>query len=502
MEENNELKEPYELFGVECDKGWYHIINPIFDYIEKYNKENPDNKIKVLQVKEKFGCYDKETEVLTSSGWKYFKDVNYEDSIMTLNENNNTIEYHIPNDIVSYKYTGKMYRLSNRGIDLKVTPNHNLYVSKGSYYNWRKNNEKVLYNFELCTPEKYFRKDKRFKKGGAVWKGEEQDTFNIDSTKEPRLFKVGGNKLRTYTIKGFNAKMDDFLRFLGFYVAEGYSDVKRGNISIAYNPYDEEDLIRNLMLNIGVNIKGSPGLKHIYNKKLSKWLVNNCGHLAPNKKVPDFIKNLSPRQIRIFLEYLFIGDGHKDKTSNILTTTSKQLADDVCELLIKCGDCFRVYTPRMRSKNKESKIKSKLIVYEINWLKINDVETDMSKAKETKSYIEQWEDYDDMVYCVTVPNHIIYVRRNGKGCWCGNSLRYYVSHGDETLYKMIDKAENESLKTCESCGSKDNVIHTEGWIWTVCKNCLQKSVKRSYRPVTFWENNKHYKCDKDGIKEV
>ena len=81
-------------------------------------------------------------------------------------------------------------------------------------------------------------------------------------------------------------------------------------------------------------------------------------------------------------------------------------------------------------------------------------------------------------------------------------LRFYVSHGDETLYKMIDKAENESLKTCEHCGSKDNVIHTDRWIWTVCKNCLQKSVKRSYRPVTFWENNKHYRCDKDGIKEI
>ncbi len=29
--------------------------------------------------------------------------------------------------------------------------------------------------------------------------------------------------------------------------------------------------------------------------------------------------------------------------------------------------------------------------------------------------------YDDMVYCVTVPNHIIMVRRNGKHIWSGNS---------------------------------------------------------------------------------
>jgi hypothetical protein len=29
--------------------------------------------------------------------------------------------------------------------------------------------------------------------------------------------------------------------------------------------------------------------------------------------------------------------------------------------------------------------------------------------------------YQGKVYCVTVPNGIIYVRRNGKGVWTGNS---------------------------------------------------------------------------------
>ena len=81
-------------------------------------------------------------------------------------------------------------------------------------------------------------------------------------------------------------------------------------------------------------------------------------------------------------------------------------------------------------------------------------------------------------------------------------LRFYVSHMNKTLSDMIDKAEEESWETCESCGSKDNVIHTDHWIWTVCKECLKKSVKQSHRPVTFWENNKHYMCDTGGIKEI
>jgi SpoVK/Ycf46/Vps4 family AAA+-type ATPase len=37
-----------------------------------------------------------------------------------------------------------------------------------------------------------------------------------------------------------------------------------------------------------------------------------------------------------------------------------------------------------------------------------------------KPKVENWEDYSGTVWCVTVPNHIIYVRRNGKPVWCGN----------------------------------------------------------------------------------
>lgn len=32
--------------------------------------------------------------------------------------------------------------------------------------------------------------------------------------------------------------------------------------------------------------------------------------------------------------------------------------------------------------------------------------------------------YRGVVWCVEVPNHIVYVRRNGKPVWCGNSQRY------------------------------------------------------------------------------
>ena len=48
--------EPYELFGIECGKGWHGLLNPIFDYIEKYNKDKDDeHKMQIFQIKEKWG---------------------------------------------------------------------------------------------------------------------------------------------------------------------------------------------------------------------------------------------------------------------------------------------------------------------------------------------------------------------------------------------------------------------------------------------------------------
>lgn len=50
------MKTPMELFGVECGKGWYHLIEPIFKYIDEYNscRVEPEH-ITVTQVKEKWG---------------------------------------------------------------------------------------------------------------------------------------------------------------------------------------------------------------------------------------------------------------------------------------------------------------------------------------------------------------------------------------------------------------------------------------------------------------
>ena len=54
--ETEALKCPHVIFGIECGKGWKDLYQPIIHYIEDYNKDKEgDDKIEILQIKEKFG---------------------------------------------------------------------------------------------------------------------------------------------------------------------------------------------------------------------------------------------------------------------------------------------------------------------------------------------------------------------------------------------------------------------------------------------------------------
>lgn len=490
--------------------GWDKTFGQAFmEELGEEIKRAGQKNFSILQIKEKYGCYDKETEVLTKDGWKFFNDLTYEDEIATLNSKTNYLEYQLPTEIISEHYSGKMYRLENRGISLCVTPNHNLYVAKGSYYNGAKNSFKRYYDFELCNPQKYFRSDKRFLKT-CKWAGKlNGDIYKIKGVEydSPRKLNDENSSLRHYIKSDLNFNLIPWLKFLGFYIAEGYVSNKKtaeryNDIGVSFNPHTELDLIKKLINDIGFEptINLEKGSARFCNLTLANWLNNNCGHGAINKKVPQFIKELPPLYIKIFLEYLFIGDGHKTLTSNILTTVSKQLSDDVQELLLKAGYCFREtirdrrghfggYNPR--SDNKP--IISKHIQYDINWLQLPDVEIDMSKAKKTKSFQEEWIDYCGCVYCVTVPNHIIYIRRNGKGVWCGNSARCYTSGTTTRANNIIQKYEVISEHVCMDCGREAPMIEEGNWLMVYCPDCYRKMYRRREK----WCKDKTPKTDKE-----
>jgi replicative DNA helicase Mcm len=493
-----DMSQTAMCWGFQCENGWWNLLDNLCAQLDLIHKKFGIITV-ATTVKEKYGCYDGETEVLTKQGWKRFYALSKDDEIASLNGGSHLV-YEKPTDIISEPYKGKMYELKTRGVDLLVTPNHNLYVAKGTYWNGRYSPpKKVTYDYELVKPDKFFGKNKMFKKD-AKWDGVCHSTFEIEA--EEKRWSRGKWGCTGKKWPKLIVNMDAWLTFLGWYTAEG--SVSLNTVSIAANNTDggkEREIVLKSIIDVGfdpsISMEDRSAVTYrIHNKQLGDWLVDNCGKGSSCKKVPNFIKELCPRQIEIFLKALYLGDGHKTKTAYVLTTISKQLADDVQDLLLKVGnssslalDDRPLRTTSINGKN----VYQKHHPYLVNWLKNGYHNTqDKGLAKGSR---ERWIDFDGMVYCVSVPSRVIYVRRNGIPVWCGNSLRFYYSNdfdpgreskdGDKEVYDLIEEvvaeAERISEFTCEECGKPGCLCEKNRWYQTLCP---EHSALEGYAPAS------------------
>lgn len=60
-----------------------------------------------------------------------------------------------------------------------------------------------------------------------------------------------------------------------------------------------------------------------------------------------------------------------------------------------------------------------------------------------------------------------------------SGLRFYVNGGDDKTSAMISFSESLSYHICEVCGSTKDIGCTDGWLTTLCKECNEKSEKKS-----------------------
>lgn len=86
-------------------------------------------------------------------------------------------------------------------------------------------------------------------------------------------------------------------------------------------------------------------------------------------------------------------------------------------------------------------------------------------------------------------------------------LRFYTNFETEELHKMISDAENKSYDVCETCGAEKYVgSTTQGWITTICIDCLINRLKKSkYIVMEKWYNHEDkelYEVSLDNIEDI
>ena len=129
-------KEVYYDKSVIADKNISGIIDKVYVYNDTENNKTCKlrfRKVKQPELGDKMACYSDDTEVLTSQGWIYFKDLTLNHLVATLV--GKKLVYQRPIDLQTYEHNGKMYQVETEHVNLLVTGNHRMYVrEKASDY--------------------------------------------------------------------------------------------------------------------------------------------------------------------------------------------------------------------------------------------------------------------------------------------------------------------------------------------------------------------------------
>jgi len=402
-------------------------------------------------------CFDSNTEILTNNGWKNIFNINNKDLVVSWNIGKNITKYQRIKSIFKYDYEGKLYEYNNLVIDFLVTSNHKIPFKTPkkdfrlidletilSHKAIKKNYQ--LYDTDFCLEcglkldKSYKKKQKYFCSYGCKNKYTSQyEFYPVNKLQLNQNMNWIGNEKKSIKIGKIKYNMDFFLQFLGWFVSEGcvyeYKE-KRGifewihyRIQISQSKSQEYiQEIQNILYNLNLRDKFSYGGFSITNKVLGKYLLKNCLKYARNKKVPNFIRNLSKRQINLFLDAFNKGDG--DGKRKNYYTSSKQLSNDLQELIIKSGNYATISYRKDRDQYLISERKS-----------IREPYIYVNRIKEIY--------YEGNIWCIeTEPNHTIYIRRNKKCMWSGNSPGYRT----QILGQIVDDGESvydiERVRLC------------------------------------------------------
>ena len=349
-------------------------------------------------------CYDAETEILTQQGWVRFADLPRDVDVLTLNPETLKAEWHRPYKYVDQAYEGPMYRVASGRLDLMVTPDHKFLVEN------RNGKRKIKRIEDVSTHQ-----DRIPARCG--WDG-------VDSS----------------------AMSDEMCAIAGFYLAEGCAyGVAGGDRSNRGWPVffsQTEGVKGGLKGDVRADFKkilNTAGFTYRENKiglnvqsKALHDLLSPLGNKY-TKRIPRDWLDLPAAKLRIMLHWMLMGDGSVRDRDIRYYTVSRGLADDVQELAIKAGFSANI----VEKKQTVSQINGRDIVPTVPLWEVRIYRNEFNCFRDSKeSYIsDEW--YAGRVYCVGVQNHVVMVRRNGKMCWSGNTLR-----GVALDFFVIDEAQD------------------------------------------------------------
>ena len=307
-----------------------------------------------------------------------------------------------------------MVEFRNRYVDLLVTPNHRMLVrrksqgeglqKKGRDWEWDWHVRRADEFLGRCTVD---------------WRLPLTSTWTAPEgvpTRFTRALDAAGGRTGRGSTTAVDMPMWAFARFLGLYIAEGWlrhtppGQHDRWEISVAQMAGGKLDEVRRILKDTGLNWtyhSSERSGKFTVGCKALWTYLEQCGRGAWNKVLPDEVMDWPAGLLEDLIYGLMTGDGTVNASGlRTYLTTSPRLADQVQEIWQKCGTYSSI-----AAKEPPASTFGKRTIYRVQSRR--EAEFQMPKPAEVP--------YDGNVYCVSVPNGIVLVRRNGKTMWCGNT---------------------------------------------------------------------------------
>jgi hypothetical protein len=376
---------------------------------EKYRKKTADNwKLFIGDLPPKTypwkDCLSRDTEILTVTGWRPIASVQVGDYVLTRRDEDGALEWKPVDDTVT-REAKELLHFKSKSLDLLVTPGHDM----------------IVHN--LYGKVRRMRAD-------AVWE-----------TQGLRVPLTGTWDCPEAQLYGLDA--GDVAEFVGWCLAEGSM---QNSIQIAQSREANEGnclRIEGLLNRLGFKWAYARHAFTVHVTSMPTELVEairSTGKME-EKRLP-FGFSLPRRVLERLLDGLILGDGTRCvKKSGARTesffTTSKRLADEVQAIAQLTGKRARIHRkePGAVSIIRGKPCKTQLPLYTVNILDKQSAKLDAAKRAIVP--------YDDNVFCVTVENHSIYVRRNGTAAWVGNCANANVPIVIENVGRNVMRAFGE-----------------------------------------------------------
>jgi nicotinic acid phosphoribosyltransferase len=345
-------------------------------------------------------CYDKNTEILTNSGFKFFRDLDKSTDLVAQYNSDGSIEFVKPLEYFEDHYNGLMYHFYKEGykyVDFCVTPNHRMITYKKNKLALKQADSPSVYNSKNKVIVSGYKKD-------GLWVNlSDLDrlkiAFQADGSYPNRDEKYNGKVTNCFPIRFSLKKKRKVERLTDILNRLGYEYTKTKYENDYYSFY----------------IK-------VPNEKLNKtfsWIDLNK---VTSTWIEDFVEELSH----------WDGCKRKEESSTVIYSSTVKENINVLECLAVLGG-YKTKTSDYADKREAYNRK---LIYSIVFTKKTSVVGENVFVKTIP--------YDDVVYCVSVPSKMIVVRRNGVVGISGNTEHSVMSAGEyEKEFETLDRLINE-----------------------------------------------------------